>query len=229
MPLRAAPATRRWLRPVRPGCTAPASSSAPTSRSGSASVGERPAVHERLPAVGRSSPSTIRIVVDLPGAVGPEEAGDLAGSTSKLRSSTASDVAVALGQPADLDHRPAPAVGVGTVASAQRSRSPGWHSSTSQMRLEGGEPHGLGAAVLEHGDVGGREPDPLGELAHAHLAPGQLTSMSTTIGIRSPRPARCAAWWAWRSSARMTTISSPSTAPHGHEQEQQGRQRPGRR
>ena len=41
------------------------------------------------------------------------------------------------------------------------------------QRLEGGEPHRLGAAVLEHGEVGGRDPDPFGELAHRELAPGQ--------------------------------------------------------
>ena len=48
-----------------------------------------PAVDRRVPAVGRSSPSSIRIVVDLPAPFGPEEAGDTPGRTVKLRSSTA--------------------------------------------------------------------------------------------------------------------------------------------
>ena len=41
-------------------------------------------------------------------------------------------------------------------------------------RLEGAEPDRLGAAVLEHRDVGRRQTDQLGELPHPHLAPGQL-------------------------------------------------------
>ena len=47
------------------------------------------AEHERLAAVGRSRPSTIRIVVDLPAPFGPRKPVTLPGSTSKLRSSTA--------------------------------------------------------------------------------------------------------------------------------------------
>src|SRR5689334_14204639 len=53
-------------------------------------------------------------------------------------------------------------------------------------RLQGGEAHCLRAAVLEHRDVGRREAHALGELPHAHLAPGQLDIDPYDDGHRSP-------------------------------------------
>ena len=95
-------AIRRWARPVRPGCIAPASSSAPTSRSGAASVGVRPAVDGgragRRSVEAHDHPHGGRLA----GAVGPEEAGDLPGSTSNVRSSTARTLAVPLVSPRAL-------------------------------------------------------------------------------------------------------------------------------
>src|SRR6185312_16008432 len=41
------------------------------------------------------------------------------------------------------------------------------------QRSEGGETHGLGTAVLEHRQVGGRDADVLGQRADGHLAAGQ--------------------------------------------------------
>ena len=104
MPLLAA-SQRRWLRAVRPGCSARASSSAPTSRSGAAdSAYERPFT-VTLPAVGRSSPSTMRIVVDLPAPFGPRKPVTRPGSTAKLRPVDGDLGAVGLGESAGDDHR----------------------------------------------------------------------------------------------------------------------------
>ena len=88
MPLVRAP-MRRCARPVRPGCIAPASSSAPTSLSGAASSTYRFPLTVAVPAVGRSRPITIRIVVDLPAPFGPRKPVTFPASTSNVRSSTA--------------------------------------------------------------------------------------------------------------------------------------------
>ena len=88
MPLLRAP-MRRWERPERPGCIAPASSSAPTSHSGAAISTYRLPLTVALPADGRSSPMTIRMVVDLPAPFGPRKPVTFPASTSKVRSSTA--------------------------------------------------------------------------------------------------------------------------------------------
>ena len=74
---------------MRPGWNALASSNAPTSRSGlRISWYSLPPILTD-PASGRSSPSIIRIVVDLPAPFGPRNPVTVPGRTSKLRSSTA--------------------------------------------------------------------------------------------------------------------------------------------
>ena len=99
-----------------------------------------------------------------------------------------------------------------TSSATHSSRSPGWHSQHPAHRLEGAEPHRLGPAVLEHGHVRRRQPDPLGELADAHLALGQLDvdAHDDRHQMTASRSVRSAV--ACRSSARMTTMSSPRTA-----------------
>ena len=79
----------RWSWARRPGWTAPASRRAPTSVRG--------VVNDRYgwppisadPASGASSPSTMRIVVDLPAPLGPTNPVTWPGLTVKVRSSTA--------------------------------------------------------------------------------------------------------------------------------------------
>ena len=80
----------RWLRALRPGCIALASSSAPTVRSGWASSAYGLPLIVALPVFGRSRPSTSRIVVDLPAPFGPRNPVTRPGSTLKDRWSTAS-------------------------------------------------------------------------------------------------------------------------------------------
>ena len=79
----------RWLWALRPPCTAFASSSAPTSCNGQISWPYRRPCTLTSPALGASRPRIVRIVVDLPAPFGPRNPVTLPGSTSKLRSSTA--------------------------------------------------------------------------------------------------------------------------------------------
>ena len=51
-------------------------------------------------------------------------------------------------------------------------------------RLEGGEPDRLGAAVLQHRDVAGGEPDALREVPTLSFRCASCTSILTTMGIR---------------------------------------------
>src|SRR3712207_2547933 len=89
----------RWSRAVRPGWAALLSSSAPTVRIGSASSAyARPAI-SAVPAVGRSTPTSIRMVVDLPAPLRPRKAVTLPGATSKVRPSTAFTVPCRLVSP----------------------------------------------------------------------------------------------------------------------------------
>ena len=75
---------------MRPGWKAVASSAAPTVRSGSSiAVGGRPST-SASPALGRSRPSSARIVVVLPAPLGPRKPVTVPASTEKERSSTAS-------------------------------------------------------------------------------------------------------------------------------------------
>ena len=85
----AAARVRRWLRPLRPGWKAVASSAAPIVRSGSSiATGELPSTRAS-PRVGRNSPSRARIVVVLPAPLGPRKPVTRPASTAKERSSTA--------------------------------------------------------------------------------------------------------------------------------------------
>ena len=79
----------RWLRALRPPCTALASSSAPTWRGalGSLRYGWPPMV--TVPAVGLSRPRIMRIVVDLPEPLGPRKPVTAPGRTWKERLYTA--------------------------------------------------------------------------------------------------------------------------------------------
>ena len=61
----------RWLRAVRPGCQARASSSAPTSRNGQPRSRYRRPLIAACPASGWSRPRISRMVVDLPDPFGP--------------------------------------------------------------------------------------------------------------------------------------------------------------
>src|SRR5215218_9974284 len=77
--------------------------------------------------------------------------------------------------------------------------------------LQSAEPNSLRATVLQHRDIRRCQPDPLGEFTDAHLASGQLDvdahhdghQMIASLSVRSVV--------ACRSSARITTINSPST------------------
>src|SRR6185312_17449326 len=82
-------------------------------------------------------------------------------------------------------------------------------------RFKRREAHRLGAAVLEHGQVGGRDPHPVGEFAHGHLALGQhhvdvdgdrhqiTSSSSACICVASTSRAT-----AWASNIRSTSTMS---------------------
>ncbi len=94
----------RWLRALRPGWTARASSRAPTSCSGAACSAYRLPLTSTDPDEGRSRPMIIRIVVDLPAPFGPRNPVTIPGSTVKDNASTASLLVVPLGQLACLDH-----------------------------------------------------------------------------------------------------------------------------
>ena len=80
---------RRWLSALRPPCTARASSSAPTSRIGQAAWRNGRPLTVTVPAVGRSRPRIIRMVVVLPAPFGPRKPVIFPGSTRKDRPSTA--------------------------------------------------------------------------------------------------------------------------------------------
>jgi hypothetical protein len=80
---------RRWLRPLRPGCTYPASSSTPTSCNGLASDEYALPWNIARPALGWSSPIMHRIVVLFPEPFGPRNPVTTPGCTSKLRLPTA--------------------------------------------------------------------------------------------------------------------------------------------
>ena len=75
---------------MRPGCTACASSIAPTmARGAAASTNERPSMRT-VPLVGRCSPRIMRMVVDLPAPLGPSRPVTRPVRAVKDRSSTAS-------------------------------------------------------------------------------------------------------------------------------------------
>ncbi|OKI06796.1 hypothetical protein AMK13_15300 [Streptomyces sp. CB02056] len=79
----------RWWRAERAGWTAPASSSAPTSRSGWRSEAYGRPLTVARPAVGASRPRIIRRVVDLPEPFGPRKPVTRPGRTVKVSPSTA--------------------------------------------------------------------------------------------------------------------------------------------
>ena len=104
----AAASSRRCVRPVRPGCTAPASSSVPITAPGLGSVGVRPAVHERGARGRRHQAGDHAHRRRLAGAVRAEEAGHRAGLQRERDVVDDGPAAVLLGQSADLDHRRPP-------------------------------------------------------------------------------------------------------------------------
>src|SRR5690242_2708762 len=78
---------------------------------------------------------------------------------------------------------------------------------------ERGEAHRLGAAVLEHGQVGGRDPHAICEFAHRHLAPGQhhVDVDGDRHQITSSRSACSCVASASRATAWASSIRSRST------------------
>ena len=80
---------RRWASAVRPGWYPDASSSAPTSRTGSESWSYRFPSNVAVPPLGATSPSSILSVVVLPAPFGPSSAVTWPGSATALTSSTA--------------------------------------------------------------------------------------------------------------------------------------------
>ncbi len=100
-----AASTRRFSVPVSPGYIAGPSISAPTR--GRKSAGESSGLPSTVPSpeVGATSPSSIAIVVVLPAPFGPMNPATTPRGSSKLSSSTADPIAVALGQPLDLHGR----------------------------------------------------------------------------------------------------------------------------
>ena len=79
----------RCIQAVRPPCSAVASSSEPTSRSGLISASYRRPPTRARPEVGAARPRMIRMVVVLPAPFGPRKPVTWPGRTVKLRSSTA--------------------------------------------------------------------------------------------------------------------------------------------
>src|SRR6185369_15709714 len=86
---------------------------------------------------------------------------------------------------------------------------------------ERGEAHRLGAAVLEHGQVGGRDPDAVRELAHGHLPPcqhhvdvdgdrHQITSSSSACSCAASVSRATA--WASSIRSRSTMSATPRMA-----------------
>ena len=104
-PVASAPGTAGGCTPLRPPCTALASSSAPTSRSGygRCSYGRPSTVTG--PAVGRSRPRIIRIVVDLPAPFGPRKPVTWPGFDRERQVVHRQPVPVPLREAARLDHR----------------------------------------------------------------------------------------------------------------------------
>ena len=94
----------RWLAALRPPTMALASSSAPTDRSGSVSSRYGLPLTRTEPELGVSRPRIMRMVVDLPAPLGPRNPVTRPGWTAKETSSTATVVAVALGEVLCLDH-----------------------------------------------------------------------------------------------------------------------------
>ena len=84
-----AASAERCARAVRRGWTAFASSSTPTSASGARCWAYGLPLTRVWPRVADSSPTTRRIVVDLPAPLGPRNPVTLPGRTVKLTSSTA--------------------------------------------------------------------------------------------------------------------------------------------
>ena len=82
-------AARRWLRPVRPWWADEASSTAPTTRTGSARSAYRWPPIVAVPALGMTRLSRIRKVVVLPAPLGPRKPVTRPGSTVKESRSTA--------------------------------------------------------------------------------------------------------------------------------------------
>ncbi|OLT19263.1 hypothetical protein BJF79_17010 [Actinomadura sp. CNU-125] len=79
----------RWSSARRPPCTAPASSSAPTSNIGRRTAAYRPPFTSASPDEAASRPSSIRMVVDFPAPFGPRNPVTVPGRTVNDRPSTA--------------------------------------------------------------------------------------------------------------------------------------------
>ena len=94
------------------------------------------------------------------------------------------------------------------------------------QRLERGEPHRLRAPVLEHREVGGSDPDPVGQSPTDILRRASITSTSTTIGIRSPRRARPGGCCASASRATAWASSMPKHAARSERRRRCPRRRP---
>jgi hypothetical protein len=77
--------------------------------------------------------------------------------------------------------------------------------------IQGAETNSLGTTVLEHRHVRRREPDTLGEFPDAHLAFGQLDVDAHHDGHQITASMSVRSVVACCSSARITTINSPST------------------
>ena len=99
-----AASARRWLRAERPGWTARASSSAPTSCSGAACARGRRPLTRTEPLLGWSRPSIMPHRRGLAGTVGTEETGDHSGPHDEREVVDRQLVAVPLGQSACFDH-----------------------------------------------------------------------------------------------------------------------------
>src|SRR6185312_2247913 len=122
---------RRCERALPPGCTALASSRAPTSRSGARCCRKGLPLTVTVPDVGRSSPIIMRMVVDLPAPFGPRNPGDGPRRDREAEGVHGGGVAVALGELACLDHDRDRSVGWGgtecsTANTETGDRAHGW-------------------------------------------------------------------------------------------------------
>src|SRR5829696_5876952 len=116
--------SHRWVRPVRPGCTAAASSRVPTTAPGLGSSAYRRPSTTAAPAVGATRPVIIRIVVVLPAPFGPRKPVTVPGSSVNETSSTTVRSPYFLVSPLTVIMVASVATGLSGLGARQRREAP---------------------------------------------------------------------------------------------------------
>src|SRR5690606_28480478 len=80
-------------------------------------------------------------------------------------------------------------------------------------RIQGGEAHGFGPAVLQHRDVRGSDVDGSGEVCDRHLLLRELDIEVDDDGHQTPSARSCSSWDALCNSPRSTTTSRAKPDP----------------